>query len=270
MAQSAKPTIPSGGYQIKLPWQSSQSIKHKPRRFRRYHPDRPSVIVATLPRSGTHYIRGAIVNTLRYDRGRSLASGTFPKATTVPHMLTDAAKGRLCYVGHLTGSSDNMTAFKNAGINRIVLHVRDPRASLYSWSHFVRERTRLIKRYGVDVDEFLALTEVDQIDRHIDVFLPKCTTWLDGWTRALEMKDRPRILVTSHDQLAANAIDFLKAILSFYGLTARRYCLPGKTPDNYFRSGDPTEWRREMNPCQIVRMNAIIPDHLFERFGWDR
>jgi hypothetical protein len=98
---------------------------------------KPSIMVVSLPKSGTVYTGAALAMTLGYDyAGRPLTSGTFPKDIVWPEIAQDFAKGGMVCTSHLQAEQRNLTLLQRAGITRGVLLVRDLRSALFSWFHY--------------------------------------------------------------------------------------------------------------------------------------
>lgn len=257
---------------------SYMTLKKEVKQFRKHQPlcrteeelaaiaDKPSVIVASLPKSGTKYVGSTLSRTLGYDnRDRSLCSGSFPNNMILPHMAAEFALGGMALSAHIQCTPANMAALLEAGIDRMVLHVRDPRATLYSWAHYVRKRDFLHQKFG---DKFFSLSEEEQIDRHIDDFFAKSVRWLTEWSAYLDSDPEMQVLVTLHEQLAHDEHAFFRAIFEFYGFSPDALKTAPKDQRMNFRSGSTTEWRENIAPAQTERMTAMIPKRLFDRFGW--
>jgi hypothetical protein len=228
----------------------------------------PSIIVASLPKSGTKYISSTIKQTLDCRLKRSLYKGRFPRNTVLPHMAAEFAKGGLVLACHLSCSGDNMRVLAEHGLKKLVLHVRDPRACAYSWFHYYRQKPTILARAKPSPEAFLALSDEQQIEHHIGAFFANCVAWLSAWSDFLDANPDTQILVTSHDRLATDPQGFFEEILQFYGIAADRVLQPMKDAGVNFRSGDRSEWRRSIAPAQIERMTAMMPQRLFDRFGW--
>lgn len=227
--------------------------------------DKPSIIVATLPKSGTKYIGSTLSKTLGYNKTRSLYRGTFPTNIILPEMASEFAQGGMAFTGHIRADRDNMDMLRAHGLNKIVLHVRDPRACLYSWSHFFLTKKGLLAK--VD-EEFAALPFEQQVDHHIDSFFIDAVQWLRLWAEFLSHTQKMQVLVTSHDQLVSDEQSFFKSIFDFYDAKCDELVSAPKDNRTNFRSGDSQEWRKKLTKKQRDRMMAIIPRSLYERFGW--
>lgn len=256
---------------------SYRSLKKEIKKLRKHTPvsrspaelvsvaGKPSIIVASMPKAGTKYVGSTIAGTLGYLKNRSLYTGKFPTNMVLPHMAREFARGGMVVSAHVQGSPTNMRTLLDAGIDRMVLHVRDPRATLYSRFHYARWREILRRRFG---EAFFNLSDEDQIDRHIEDFFVKSVDWLTEWVDYLDSDPEMRVLVTTHEQLARDEGAFFRSIFEFYGLAPYGLKAASKDRQRNFRSGSPTEWRENIAPAQIERMTAMIPERVFQRFGW--
>jgi len=171
---------------------------------------------------------------------------------------------------HLSCNEDNIRILTDHGLNRLVLHVRDPRACTYSWFHYYRQRPTILARAKPSPEAFLALSDEQQIDYHIASFFTNCIEWLIAWSDFHDAIEDMQILVTSHDRLAMDPDGFFKEIFAFYDIDTDRVLRAPKDAKVNFRSGLSDEWRQSIAQTQIARMTEMMPDRLFDRFGWQR
>ncbi|MBM3542920.1 MAG: hypothetical protein FJX44_00200 [Alphaproteobacteria bacterium] len=226
---------------------------------------KPSIVVASLPKAGTKYVGSTIAQTLAYAKPAKLYRGNFPNNTVNPRMARNFGLGGLVASVHIQCTPENMTTLLAAGIDRMVLHVRDPRATAYSWMHYCRSKPGLQKRLS---QEFYSLSDDEQLEYHIDTFFKLSLKWLLEWSDYLDEDPRIKVLITSHEQLATDEHAFFQSIFDFYGITPEEFHLAPKDKLRNFRSGRPSEWRQHISPANIARMTELIPEHLFQRYGW--
>lgn len=230
--------------------------------------DKPSIFVVTLPKSGTMFIGHSLRETLGYDYTGVLVTPTFPKNIVWQAMARDFARGGMVSVSHMQPDAENLAVLKEAGIRKCLLHVRDPRAALASWYHFLADfgtnRDRVVLGSN---DDFWELPKSRQMDRYIDAFYKPCIDWLSAWVEIAESNCNLDILVKSHDQLASREHDYLTSVLDFFGLAAPVRII-AKSRDTHYRQGDNESWRSDLTREQIERVNALLPQSLAERFGW--
>lgn len=226
---------------------------------------KPSIFIATLVKSGTKYIASTVGKSLGYQRGRSLYKGRFPTNTVMRHMAEDYALGGLAGAGHLQGSPENIRILREAGLTKLVLHVRDPRAALNSYLHYFRKRPVLRARAPEGFD---SLTDEEQLNYHIDRYYKNALRWLSEWLDYIAGDPEIEVHITTYDLLVADETALFQSIFDFYSVQPKRLERPPKDAQRNFRSGRTDEWRETISPAQIERITAMIPERLFKRFGW--
>jgi hypothetical protein len=66
---------------------------------------------------------------------------------------------------------------------------------------------------------------------------------------------------------------FSDRVLDFYEIDRTRFTMPiapTRHGDRNFRAGPAMSWRDQLTPAQMERASSMIPDALFDRFGWLR
>ena len=72
--------------------------------------------------------------------------------------------------------------------------------------------------------------------------------------------------------LKKNPKKYFQDILNFYGLSDKNFIYPSmpkfqeRTP---MRKGSVDEWKQILKPEQIKKINKLIPESWFQRFGWE-
>tara|TARA_R110002124_G_scaffold11867_5_gene56451 strand:- start:936 stop:1943 length:1008 start_codon:yes stop_codon:yes gene_type:complete len=234
--------------------------------------DKPSIFIVTLPKSATVYIANSIASTLQYRLTNTLVTPMFPKNVVWSVMVHDFQRGGMVSASHMQADRQNMTAVKQAGLRKGVLHIRDPRAALLSWVHFMFKQgsTYRFNARNIENPAGRALNEQPfekRVDDCMETFFFSCVDWIADWTREIEADPRMDFLIVHHEELVADEAAYFSKIMSFYGIDATVGAVD-KNETTHFRSGDNDEWRSEFTPAQIQRMNDAIPDWMFERFGW--
>jgi hypothetical protein len=229
---------------------------------------RPSVFLVTLPKSATVFIAHSLVKTLGYDFTSTLVTPTFPKNIIWGTMLLDFLKGGMVSASHLQPDGTNLTLLARCGVNKCVLHIRDPRAALLSWAHFVMKSMRKERKpFHPPVNSLDAL---DNLEHFVDASFPDFVNWIDGWVSALAANPALDVLILTHDELSQSPETYFGKIFTFYALGTPELQLVDKAESTHFRSGDNSEWRRVFPDNLIQKMNDQIPERLWEKFGWVR
>ncbi|MCH7911263.1 MAG: hypothetical protein IIB38_16815, partial [Candidatus Hydrogenedentes bacterium] len=92
-------------------------------------------------------------------------------------IIRELGQGGVSAKEHLPATRHNLATLAQAGVDRVVLHLRDPRQSLLSWAHFLEGdvRKRLLApiwRKTTPRAGFFRQPLAAQIDWHIDHYLP--------------------------------------------------------------------------------------------------
>jgi hypothetical protein len=242
----------------------------------RVHADRlPSILVNTMPKSGSIYLSRMIASTLAADYSlRSVAHGFFPTYFMIPDALERVRRGNIVRQEHFDASPINLFVCGRY-LDRMVLHVRDPRGATLSWAHWVNHLlalhpTAINATIHQPPDDFLRWSLHRQLDWHIDRHLVSLVAWLRQWIAQDGGPGAMRILWTTYDEIVTDESGLVRRILRFYGIAPERFPVrpPAKTADNHFRSGNPDEWKTVLTAAQQARCLAIIGRDVLDHFGW--
>ncbi len=241
--------------------------------------DMPSILLAALPRSGSVFFFRALEHGLGLLNCHGVSGGVFPEAVVNQHALSMLIQRRMCAHTHISANWSNLIEISpHLHLDRMIVHVRDPRQSMVSWAEFMPAViTRLDPSQALHYrvpDDFASWPIVRQIDWHIDNWLRWSIEWIEAWLRA---PDQPwfntQILYTRFEDMVLDQTAFFDRALDFFGIDHDRFKFPAPPTcpgDRNFRLGRIDEWRDVLTPAQIKRASSMIPDELFERFSWPR
>jgi hypothetical protein len=178
----------------------------------------------------------------------------------------DYARGGACYATHLLPSAEKVAQLKKAGINRMIVHVRDPRQALISVVHH-------FDSYPDQMPELRARAvgaTVNERARKAIAFFRDTIQWISGWVDA--EKDM-EILFSTHEQFVVNKEEFVERYLDFYGADRKHFSYKNalsqqEGTDYHFRVGKTDEWRQVLEPAFADQISAMLPDKLKAKFGW--
>lgn len=239
--------------------------------------DRPKtlpILIVSMPKSGTIYLGRSLSEIL----GKRLLdfnhSGYFPDIGLPNRAMRTLAATRGVYAIHPTPNRFNITEIEQ-NLDRIVLHVRDPRQAMISWCHFMTQfansnNTPAMVHSGLPGD-FAAMPFDARLDWLIDNHLPRWTEWAEQWRQVAESgATRFRVLITRHEDLAADPEAFFARLLSFHDIDPGAVALPRRPQagDLNFRSGETDEWRTLMTRRQQARAASHISRDSAAAFGW--
>ena len=226
----------------------------------------PGIFLVTLPKSGTVFVASTLATSLGLWHTSTMVSPTFPKNIIWPEMLEDFKHGGMLSVSHLQPDDENIAMLRAAGVTRGVLHLRDPRAAVHSWIHFVRRGFSplhpLIGRNG-----YHQLAESEQIDHMIEHAFPHMAAWIEAWCSRLDREPDLDFLMIRHEDLVRDEKAYFDRILAYYGIPGEARPIE-KSAGTHFRMGDNEDWRRSFTPAQRNRVNELMPASLWSRFGW--
>lgn len=246
------------------------------------HPADPSVIQRVIQQRNTNLDNG-LPSMLIVPQAKSAStsvSAIFNSGFNLPSIcyslinldiidswMTDYARGGACYVTHLIPSTKKVAQIKRAGIDRMIVHVRDPRQALVSIVHH-------LDRYPDQLPEFRGLaaegrTISEQAQKVIDLY-HNSISWISGWVDA---ERDVEILFSTHEQFVRNRAAFVERYLDFYGADCRFFSYENALAqqagtDYHFRSGRTDEWRDVLEPALADQLSAMLPERLKSKFGW--
>jgi hypothetical protein len=254
----------------------------------------PAVVMVALPKSGSIFIQRALRRTLRVPI-RHLSTGGMMGSSLELHGLERFEKGNIVLREHFQPRPFLVNTMAAFGIRKIVLHLRDPRAAIVSWTeHIDRSLDRRGLRYVSlscerDVPQEYVRWNYDlKLRWQVDNVLPDFVRWIEQWLDIVETCKDASFLVTTYDDFARDNRAFIKRILAFYEIpyeedwisipVVRRgknniWNLPEGVAAN--ASGSPANrtlpvpaWQKKMGDETLTVANAMVSDRLFERFGW--
>jgi hypothetical protein len=234
---------------------------------------RPTILVNTIPKSASETLWNRLASGLRMAQCH-VSLGLFPNCMLVPHRMREAARGGIVTKEHLAPTAFNVRELRRAGVDRLVLQLRDPRQVVLSWAHFVRDdisRTPLgpLWRQTCPPAERLTGDLGGLIDWCIDHYLPRVIAFIEGWQRIDADPDSGlSVLHTTFEEWLDDRAAVIRRILDFHAIPDAEAVLEADAADGHFRKGKRDEWREVFTEAQIQRANAQIPAALRERFGW--
>jgi hypothetical protein len=188
----------------------------------------------------------------------------------IPKWARDYARGGSCYITHLDAFAQNIADLKAAGINKVIVHVRDPRQTLISHIH---HKLRYVTENPNRVNELLAgATFPQKVDRFIknsgDYY--RSIAWIEGWVDASSQLD---IHFSTFEQFRENPEGVIKGYLDFYGGDPKYFkrehvFTEQEGTDYHFRLGEIDEWRKVMTDSQIEQVNGALSPRLRNKFNW--
>ncbi len=233
----------------------------------------PGMVINALPKSASESIWNKLANGLGIAQGH-ITIGLFPDCLVVPHRARELARGGMAAKEHLPPTPHNLEALARAGLDRIVVHVRDPRQATLSWAHFLEGdvRKRLLAplwRKTSPEAAFFRRPFAEQLDWHIDHYLPIALRFIESWVEVAEARPHGlRVKLLDFETFKTDPDAYFDAFLDFYGIDRSLFRRDAEAETVHLRAGRIDEWREALSPEQAARAWAHIPPALAERFAW--
>lgn len=247
-------------------------VRRRPRR----KPELPSILVVTIPKSGTVFTNLMLSRGLALEPA-SISFGYFPHYLVDVRKLPSFVAGGSVASAHFEPSPVNLQSLSYF-VKKWVVHVRDPRSVVLSWVHHMNRlygerdngRYEHLFVYPAPAEAYYAWPFGRQIDWNIEHFLPSVVAWTRSWLATCDAR-RSDVLLTSFSELARDELGYIHKILDFYAIPRNLFRPPHieKTvKGSHFRAGLEDEWLTAFSPEQTAKATAMIGRDLIERLGW--
>ncbi len=246
-------------------------VPRRPRQSKEPEGKFPTIFTVTLPKSGSVYLLETLSRTLDAHPVRSSLT-YYPGDVINLTGLREMMRGGYILQSHVNASRQNIDIV-NAYVDRLVVHVRDPRQHLLSLIHYFErlhnELPEALLKYTPPLPADYFGWDFDRIiDWHLTHYLPTAVDWISGWVEAARSELSGRVLLTEYGDLQSDISPLIEGILDFYGIDPVTVVPAQKDVSTNFRRGDPDEWRTVFSASQIERAATMIPDPLREKFNW--
>ena len=212
------------------------------------------VVLCAMPKSGSSYLTRYLYTGLGIDHDAPpRPAGGFP-ADWLPGSYAHEILSRRAFVWqvHVHPTRANLRALVHGGgLDRVVVHLRDPRQATLSWAHHAL-RLR-VRAYGQS-DAFYASPFEDQLESALQLHFPILCDWIAQWRDVARHQDTGlRVLVTDFDELRQDAAALGRRICDFYGAEFDPEGAAGIPLGDFYRKGESDEWRGVFTPGQATR-----------------
>lgn len=237
--------IPLSGDFDLLPYAEAVAYGHEMRRrqLECISEGRPGIYVASLPKSASGFLSNTLASILGVPIART-AMVCRPGPATLDYFVVDAwakcvAQGGCVTHEHTSASHGNPERLAEAGIRKIIVQIRDPRASTASlYHHFFGTEPKA--EYARSFKEFAA------------EYYGHLAGWVDGWLCYADQVEKAiEVRIVTYDAIRAEAADAIAGAIGFATGLDRRDAVDdhlndraarGELPHN-FRKGEPENWR---------------------------
>jgi hypothetical protein len=238
----------------------------------------PAIVINALPKSGSTFIAKTLRQALQVRPLHFAVPGLHSRGTVDMRALGIVARGNAICHQHLPPERHIISALSGT-LGRIVLNLRDPRAALVSWTHFVNEFNRdysyLLALQVAEQDlpeSYFSQPLADQLAWQADNRLPEMIEWIRLWIEAADAQYAGlSILLTDYQEMVGDTRKFFERILQFYGIAIEPEWLKIRQPKAgqwKFRVGTGKDWRTDFAPETLERVSAMVPQDWMSRFGW--
>lgn len=233
----------------------------------------PSILMTAIPKSASESLWNALAEGLGLAQSH-VSIGLFPDCCLVPYRLRDLATGGVIAKEHIAPNEHNIAMLKEAGIDHLLVHLRDPRQALLSWAHFVRDdvsRRMLapIWRKTVPPARLLDRSLHDVIDWCFEHYLPLLIDFAEGWHRQEDNGDSGlKVHCLTFETFVLDRDRYLADVLKFFELDSGNLTSGGRGATVHWRRGRIDEWRMMFSAAQLQQASDALPGSLSARFGW--
>lgn len=235
----------------------------------------PPILLNTIPKSASESIWNRLAEGLNLGQCH-VSIGLFPHCTAVPFRMKMFSEGGIIAKEHLAPDEHNVAQLAGIGVERMLVHLRDPRQITLSWAHFVRDdisHTLLgpLWRQSCPPAKVLNGDLSEILDWCIETYLPRVVAFMTGWQRIAADPATPlAVEFQTFERFRTDPDGYFRTALKFYGLDGERYGPDENAADVHLRQGSLDEWREVFNSQQKRRAEALIGPELLDAFGWPR
>ncbi|MFQ5783634.1 MAG: tetratricopeptide repeat protein [Alphaproteobacteria bacterium] len=233
----------------------------------------PGILINALPKSASESIWNKLAEGLGLAQGH-ISLGLFPDCLVIPYRARELGRGGMAAKEHLPATRHNLAALARAGVVRMIVQLRDPRQATLSWAHFLEGdvRKRLLAplwRKTSPAAAFFRKPFADQLDWHIDNYLPLALRFIESWAEASERRPHGlAVKLLAFETFKADPDAYFDALLDFYGIDRDLFRRDAEAEIVHLRKGAVDEWRQVFSPEQAARAWERIPPALARRFDW--
>lgn len=233
----------------------------------------PGIVISTLPKSGTMYINARLQDILqeRYQPVMAKA-GRWPNICIhEPSIRYMAQNGAQFTVGHIPATEVNLADMKLFGLERIAVHVRDPRQAILSWTHWIdrsfKER-ELLPHETPSLPDYFESPFETRLSWQIVNQLPHLSSFLESWIQVAQSESPPvKVKLTRFTQMKHDPRTFFDELLCFFKV--QNYTIPesvklGHSKAEHFRKGLENEWKSVFSEAQKDQAWSMLGPRLID------
>lgn len=232
----------------------------------------------TIPKSGSMYILHTLSEFLNL---KPIGVACFPEVVTDPKLAKDVGRGVSICHAHTIANKKNIETLLSNGIDKCVVHARDPRQCILSWVYWLNEGRQLgADRYSNNQPDlpgdYYDLPVEEQITWQIENRLSFIVEMIDGWVKLSDIPEPPiDVLFTEFQNMTNDSEMFFREILGFYGINREGRISPSQAAVEeqaakyHYRKGE-SEWSQVFSVEQQEKSFGLIPSRMLSKFGWGK
>ncbi len=233
-------------------------------------------LFSSLPKSASIFVFSSLCSGLKIPPVGGIQAGAFPNFSLCQEGLIWMLETRGVSHTHLSASKTNLIEISRFNINKMLVHIRDPRQTLISWQSWMLNATKYDRfqflHYGLPKDYYRYNFE-SQINWLIENWLPKICKWLNEWMEAKNNKFfTTKLYFSRFEDLKKNQNLFFKNILKFLEIEKKLFIFPSKPKyvgDRNFRDGKIDSWKTVLNKSQVAKVRKIVKKELLVFYGYE-
>ncbi len=237
----------------------------------------PLLLLVTVPKSASETIWNRLARGLGLPQTH-LSLGLFPHCCLIGSRLRQATAGGMTSKEHILPTRHNLEMLQSYGIDHLIVHLRDPRQAVLSWTHFViddvsRRRMGAIWRSTVPPRSVLDGGFASVLDWSIEHVLPRYVDFARRWaTLADGPSGRLRVRLLSYERFLEDPDGYVDEVLEHFSIPERLYDrrAAAAAASVHLRKGRRDEWRDVFTRRQRQRADALLDAELCARFGWNK
>jgi hypothetical protein len=237
----------------------------------------PPVTLITLPKAGSIFIHKALRQTLRVPLVKINASYTFGTSLRYTDLMRLASGNAVCRE-HFEADPVLVDAMARVGIDKLNIHVRDPRGAVVSWTRNMERSNEagglvsmMLHCQNLMPGKYPDWPFAERLAWQVENHLPKYVAWIADWMALIERTQKTRFLVTSYEDFARDNRSFVIDLLKFFEVPYEESWVnipPYKVGSANVFSISGKSTAEQMGEALYAQATAMLPPQLAERFGW--
>ncbi len=236
----------------------------------------PALVITALSKSASSFVTTVIRHFLDVPVCRIALNGK-----VVRNWAACVASGGATTHEHWPATGQNLGVAADAGIQRVLIHIRDPRQALISMAHqrktYDAATERAINYRQARYGKRLTAAETEHA---VERIFPNLVTWIIDWCDRRETTGSGvDIKICTFEQMVDDAPMYFAELFSYFGVVAssevvsrhlpridERIRREGLNPN--FWLGHINEWTSVLSQAQRTHVSAAVPLSIKREFGW--